>query len=159
MWADSEAKQAALATEGQKLDHGKAPISLINRRAIEEEAQVMAFGARKYAAHNWRKGIAASRLLDAALRHIFAYADGEDNDPETGLSHLAHARCCLAFQIDLQHTHPELDDRHVFKARDNLYQSNPCEAGARNSLGKNEQPVFERDAGRVVQREQGRPLG
>ncbi len=99
-------------TEGVKHDQGKPPISLINRRALEEEARVMAFGATKYAAHNWRKGILASRLLDAALRHILAYADGENVDPETGLSHLAHARCCLAFQIELEHTHPNLDDRH-----------------------------------------------
>ncbi len=159
MWADSEAKQAALANQGQKLDKGKPPISLINRRALEEEAQVMAFGATKYAAHNWRKGIASSRLLDAALRHILAYADGENVDPETGLSHLAHARCCLAFQIELEHSHPELDDRYVSEAREHVHKFDPHEAAARSSLGKDEQSVFERDAGCVVQREQGRPLG
>lgn len=159
MWADSEAKQAALANEGQKLDKGKAPISLINRRAIEEEAQVMAFGAKKYAAHNWRKGIAASRLLDAALRHIFAYADGENNDPETGLSHLAHARCCLAFQIDLQHTMPHLDDRYVSKARESVHQVGASLSAHQASLREDGKPVFERDTGCMVQREQGRPLG
>lgn len=103
-------------TVGVKHDQGKPPISLINRRALEEEARVMAYGAKKYAAHNWRKGISSSRLLDAALRHILAYADGENLDLETGLSHLAHARCCLAFQIELEHTHPKLDDRHAKKA-------------------------------------------
>ncbi len=159
MWADSEAKHAALANEGQKLDQGKAPISLINRDALEQEAMVMAFGAKKYAAHNWRKGIAASRLLDAALRHILAYADGENNDPETGLSHLAHARCCLAFQISLEKTHPHLDDRYVSQAGKQFHNCDSQEAAARTSLRENEQPVFERDAGRVVQREQGRPLG
>ena len=102
---------------GVKHDQGKPPISLINRRALEEEARVMAFGATKYAAHNWRDGIAASRLLDAALRHILAYADGENNAPETRLSHPAHARCSLAFQIECQHTHPELDDRYVHQTR------------------------------------------
>ena len=102
-------------TEGVKNDAGKPPISLINRRALEEEARVMAYGAEKYAVHNWRKGIASSRLLDAALRHILAYVDGENVDPETGLSHLAHARCCLAFQIELEVTHPKLDDRHHAK--------------------------------------------
>jgi hypothetical protein len=45
------------------------------------------------------------------MRHIGAYADGENLDGETGLSHLAHARCCLGFLLDYEVEHPELDDR------------------------------------------------
>jgi len=74
---------------GVKNDQGKAPLSLIDRNAIEQIAQVLAFKAKKYAAHNWRKGIAYPRLLDAALRHLYAFADGEDTDPESGLPHVA----------------------------------------------------------------------
>lgn len=96
-------------TVGIKHDSGKPPISLIPRQAIEGEAQVMAFGAGKYGKNNWRHGIAYSRLIDAAMRHILAIADGEDNDPETGLPHAAHARCCLAM---LMATGPEWDDRN-----------------------------------------------
>lgn len=94
-----------------KYDVGKPPLSLIPRAAHIAEAEVLAFGAKKYAAWNWSKGMAHSRLIDAALRHITAYADGEDVDPESGLSHLAHARCCLGFLIELTQTHPDLDDR------------------------------------------------
>lgn len=101
---------------GVKHDQGKPPITLISRRAIEEEAKVMAFGLKKYGAHNWRAGMAWSRNLDAAMRHILAYADGENVDPETGISHLAHARCCLAFVLEYEKTHPKLDDRHGKKA-------------------------------------------
>ncbi len=97
---------------GVKHDQGKAPISLIARSALEEEAQVMAFGAKKYGRDNWRQGLAWSRCVDASLRHIIAFADGEDKDPETGLSHLAHARCCLAFLTEYASSHPDLDDRH-----------------------------------------------
>lgn len=86
---------------GLKHDSGKPSISLIPRKAIELEAQVMMFGAKKYAKNNWRQGIAYSRLIDAGLRHLLAYADGEDLDPETGISHLAHARCCLGMLIDM----------------------------------------------------------
>lgn len=99
-------------TEGKKFDSGKPPLSLIPARAQIEEARVLAFGAQKYGTHNWRAGMAWSRLLDAALRHITAYAAGADTDEETGLSHLAHARCCLGFLLDYETTHRELDNRH-----------------------------------------------
>ncbi len=98
---------------GVKYDEGKPPLGLIPRSALIEEARVMAFGANKYSKDNWRGGLSWSRLVNAALRHITSYNDGEDNDEETGLSHLAHARCCLAFLIEYSVTHPELDDRHA----------------------------------------------
>ena len=98
--------------EAKKHDQGKPPIGLIPANALVQEAKVLAFGARKYAKHQWRMGMEWSRLIDAAMRHILAFNEGEDVDPETGLSHLAHARCCLAFLIEYQNTHREFDDRH-----------------------------------------------
>lgn len=94
---------------GLKHDSEKPSISLIPRQAIEQEALVMMFGAKKYGKNNWRQGLAYSRLIDAALRHILAYADGEDLDPETGLPHLAHARCCMAMLMGMPGA---WDDRH-----------------------------------------------
>jgi len=85
-----------------KADAGKAPISLIPRESIEGVAAVLGFGAKKYAAHNWRGGMQWSRLIDAALRHLTAFNDGEDTDPESGLPHLDHAACCLAFLTTYQ---------------------------------------------------------
>lgn len=99
---------------GVKHDSDKPRMSLLDRHALEEIARVMGFGAKKYAAHNWRKGLEMSRLLDAALRHINAYNDGEDKDPESGLSHLAHAGCCVMFALRMEKDRPDLDDR--FKA-------------------------------------------
>lgn len=80
-----------------KHDAGKPEMSLIPRESMEGVAAVLSFGKRKYAAHNWRGGFAWSRLLDAALRHITSFNNGEDLDPESGLSHIDHAACCLAF--------------------------------------------------------------
>lgn len=100
---------------GLKFDAGKAPLSLIDRHAIEQIGQALAFGAKKYAAHNWRKGIEYQRLLDAALRHLYAFADGEDIDPESGLSHLAHAGCCVVFLLRMIKSRPDLDNRHTCK--------------------------------------------
>lgn len=98
--------------EGVKHDAGKPPISLISRVAIEQEAMVMAYGVSKYGTHNWRGGMDYSRLVDAALRHIFAFADGQDTDAETGISHLAHARCCLGFLLEFQARNVGTDDRY-----------------------------------------------
>lgn len=80
-----------------KFDAGKPRISLVPVEAIEAMARVLTHGAAKYSDHNWRQGFAWSRLADATLRHLLAFMRGEDNDPETGESHLAHALCCLSF--------------------------------------------------------------
>ena len=98
-------------TSAVKHDDGKAPMNLLSREALEQTAMVMAFGKEKYAAHNWRKGFAWSRPLSAAMRHLMAFNDGEDKDPESGLSHLAHAACCIMFLLEFEKTHKDLDDR------------------------------------------------
>ena len=98
------------ASGGTKHDGDKPRMDLLDPYAMEQLAKVLTFGASKYAAHNWRQGLAKSRLLAAALRHLFAYLGGQDKDPETGLSHVAHAMCCCMFLLGLEHR-PELDDR------------------------------------------------
>ena len=95
-----------------KFDTDKLPLNLLSTEAMNQTAAVLKFGAIKYAEHNWRKGFAWSRPLAAAMRHITAFNDGEDTDPESGLSHLAHAACCIMFLLEFEKTHPELDDRY-----------------------------------------------
>lgn len=97
--------------EGVKLDADKPDVSLLSSTWVFAVARVMTFGKIKYAAHNWRKGIAISRLMSASLRHIFAFIGGEDKDPETGESHLAHASCCLMFALETMEQRPQFDDR------------------------------------------------
>ncbi len=76
---------------GKKFDEGKARVSLIiMSKALLEVARVGTFGAQKYGDHNFRSGMKWSRLVDAALRHLFSYLAGERIDHESGLSHLAH---------------------------------------------------------------------
>jgi len=95
---------------GKKFDAGKPSMSLLPGRSLKELAKVMDYGATKYATHNWRKGINHSRVLDAALRHLYSYADGERIDPESNLSHLAHAAVNILFLLEYLETHKELDD-------------------------------------------------
>jgi hypothetical protein len=95
-----------------KFDEDKLPVNLLSTEALNQTAAVLKFGADKYHAHNWRDGFVWSRPLAAAMRHIMAFNDGEDKDPESGLSHLAHAACCIMFLLEFEKTHPELDDRY-----------------------------------------------
>ena len=95
-----------------KFDGDKLPLHLLSTEAMNQTAAVLAFGAEKYAAHNWRKGFVWSRPLAAAMRHITAFNAGEDRDPESGLSHLAHAACCIMFLLEFEKTHQHLDDRY-----------------------------------------------
>ena len=95
-----------------KFDTDKLPLHLLSTEAMNQTAAVLKFGAQKYAEHNWRKGFAWSRPLAAAMRHLTAFNDGEDRDPESGLSHLAHAACCIMFLLEFEKTHQHLDDRY-----------------------------------------------
>lgn len=103
--------------EGRKLDTGKAPMALLSHTALMKISQVMEFGAKKYSADNWRFGMAWRRILSAAMRHIGAFSDGEDKDPETQLSHIAHAACCLMFLLEYEETHRDKDDRFLTHQR------------------------------------------
>lgn len=96
---------------GVKHDQEKPDMSLLSSIAMVKVAEVMTFGKKKYSANNWRGGFVWTRPAAAALRHIFSWLGGEDKDPETGLSHLAHACCCLMFLLEFETTKPELDDR------------------------------------------------
>lgn len=97
---------------GIKHDSEKPDMSLLSSIALTEVAKVMTFGKKKYTAHNWRGGFIWSRPLAAAARHLYAYIGGEDLDPETGLSHLAHAICCLMFVLEFSVTGAGQDDRY-----------------------------------------------
>ncbi len=97
---------------GVKHDQEKTDMSLLSTIAMVKVAEVMTFGKKKYSAHNWRGGFVWSRPAAAALRHLFAWIGGEDKDPETGLSHLAHCACCIMFLLEFETTRPDLDDRY-----------------------------------------------
>ena len=84
-----------------KYDSAKPKMNLLPPKAILEVAKVLTFGAEKYDAENWRKlDDLQNRYTAGALRHIFAHMDGEKLDSETGLSHMAHALCCLLFKLE-----------------------------------------------------------
>lgn len=93
---------------GKKYDSDKPRLDLIPGEALVGMGEVLGFGAKKYDAHNWRKGIEHSRLFGAAMRHMTAYWNGETNDPESGLNHIKHAMTNLAMIL----ASPDYDDRY-----------------------------------------------
>lgn len=91
---------------GMKYDGGKPRMDLLLDgcpAALLQVAEVLTFGAKKYAAHSWHTvSEGKTRYKAALLRHLTAHAQGEVNDPESGLPHLAHAACCSLFILELE---------------------------------------------------------
>lgn len=76
-------------------------MSVIPTSSLLILGQVMQTGAKKYGPFNWRETkVPCQTYMDAALRHLLAYQDGEDTDPESGVSHLGHVMACCAIMID-----------------------------------------------------------
>ena len=90
----------------------KPPLDLIPPAAEILESVVMGLGARKYGPYNWRSAsVKATIYVAAARRHLAQWLDGQDEDPESGVSHLAHARACLGILLDAIATKHWIDDR------------------------------------------------
>lgn len=104
-------RSAAIAAGGHKDDRGKEPVDLIDPEFLLEVAATLHFGAEKYAPFNWMKGMRWSRPLAALFRHLFAWMRGEEQDPETGLSHLAHVAVNVMFLMNFQRNGLGEDDR------------------------------------------------
>lgn len=93
--------------ENPKRAHGmrKLPMELIPMTALVQEAAVYGLGAdcpaKAYGRYNWRQSrIDAQTYIGAIGRHLALWAAGEDVDPESGVSHLAHIRACCGIAID-----------------------------------------------------------
>lgn len=84
---------------GRKDDQGKEQWRLLPLEPVVEIVRVLMVGAEKYGAGNWVQVVAddPDRYYDALWRHVSAWREGEERDPETGHHHLAHAACCLLF--------------------------------------------------------------
>lgn len=76
-----------------KHDSAKPRLSLLNLPFLEEVAHVMDHGAKKYGLDNYMGADPdpVNRFVSAAMRHLWAFLDGEVLDPDSGLPHLAHA--------------------------------------------------------------------
>lgn len=100
-----------IVLEGVKYDTEKTRPELIAPELIESLSEVLTYGAKKYADRNWEYGMKWSRPFGALVRHTWAWWKGENKDPETGYSHLAHAACCIMFLLAYESRGTGVDDR------------------------------------------------
>lgn len=86
-----------------KRDEGKLQLSLVPTEIIRAITKIRMFGCEKYGdPDNWKK-VEKQRYVDAAYRHWLAYIDNPySTDDESGLPHIWHCACNLAFIIALE---------------------------------------------------------
>jgi hypothetical protein len=90
----------------------KLPLHLWPETATAVGCLGLLDGALKYGRSNWREtGVRASIYVDAARRHLSAWFEGEDFDPDSGAPHLSHALACLAIIVDADAAGMLNDDR------------------------------------------------
>ena len=94
-----------------KHDADKPRLDLIPPEALMAVGEVFAYGAEKYGEWNWRKGMEHSRLVSALLRHLMAHQMGEDKDPESGYTHLAHMSSNALMLLGSYLSEDGVDDR------------------------------------------------
>ncbi len=117
MNGDELTKAVALA-KAVKYDAGKPMYSLIPPLPLRELAKLYTFGSEKYAAYNWAKGFTYSRCVDALMRHLNLWQEGENLDEESQVHHMA-AVAFYAFAILHFHfTKTGTDDRYVPNAKE-----------------------------------------
>ena len=93
---------------GQKFDKGKSRWGLLPFQEIKEIVDVLTVGSKKYGDDNWKQVKPRNRYIDALFRHLNAWINGEQLDPEDSLSHLAHAGCNLLFLMWFDN-----NDKHI----------------------------------------------
>lgn len=103
---------------GVKDNVNKPRLDLIPSLPLFRAGEVLAFGARKYKPHNWRLGLSWLETFGSLDRHLHAWLDGEDDDPESGYHHLAHAVCQMLFLAEFVFRGTGEDDRFVTIDRD-----------------------------------------
>ena len=86
-----------------KHDLGKPHLTYVPRKIIWDIARIRDFGNAKYGSpENWRQ-VSPERYRDAAFRHFLCYLDEPAGvDPESGLPHLWHLACNIAFLCEME---------------------------------------------------------
>lgn len=88
-----------------KADAGKPRLTLVPTQIIFDIAKVREYGNNKYpegGPDNWKQ-VEIQRYRDAAFRHFIAYLnDPTGVDEESGLSHLSHLACNIAFLCEME---------------------------------------------------------
>lgn len=96
---------------GTRENKGKPRWSLVPQSSFIPMVRVLEFGADKYGIGNWQKGLSVTEICESLKRHLDAFMEGEDDDPESGLTHVGHIQCNAMFLSWMLQNKPHLDDR------------------------------------------------
>ena len=99
----SAVKESMQNKQQAKADAGKPKLTLVPRKILFDIARVREYGNRKYgSSENWKQ-VEIQRYRDAAFRHFLAYLDDPTGtDEESGLPHLWHLACNIAFLCEME---------------------------------------------------------
>jgi hypothetical protein len=107
---------------GQRLNTGKIEMSQCPASLATAVSMVLMKSSKeyggKYDKRNWARGMSWSTVYDCLQRHATKWYSGEEVDSETGLNHLYHMACNVAFLIEYIDTYPQGDDRPKGEFRD-----------------------------------------
>lgn len=120
-----------------RYNDGKIDWSLVDFRSLEPMVKVLMYGAKKYEIDNWKKGQDLKSLSSCLMRHLVAFMDGEDNDLESGESHLGHILCNAMIMVHSQANHKWTDNRSgkYYDELDEAAEKNETEAIAKKQKG------------------------
>lgn len=122
----SEPSAVTLTDTNPKTKYGKAKpaLGLIPGPALVHIADAFGDGAAKYGPANWRVDpVSASTYINAALRHIYSWFDGEGLADDSKVHHLGHAAACLAIVLDAEAQGTLVDDRPTAGATPQLIKA------------------------------------
>ena len=100
-----------------RFNEGKPRWSLVPQSSLLPMVRVLEFGTTKYEPFNWTKGLSITEICESLKRHLDAFMEGEDDDPESKLSHIGHIQCNALFLSWMYENRPDLDDRITLKQR------------------------------------------
>lgn len=80
-----------------RYNEGKLEWTLVDFESLEPLVEVLMFGAKKYAPHNWKKPMDKDKILDSTMRHLVALMSGEKLDRESKLRHTGHIIANIMF--------------------------------------------------------------
>lgn len=106
--------KATTANPKDLVGSNKVSITKLPMIAVVHGAMAMMDGASKYNAYNFRaKPVQASIYVDAAIRHLMTWFEGQENASDSGVHHLGHAIGCCAILLDCQAKGNLIDDRPI----------------------------------------------